>query len=270
MYIDLGIFGWFSNDAAFWAGLMQILIINIILSGDNAVVIALACRGLEPKMRKWGIILGSLLAVLLRVVLVAFAVALLKVPFLKLVGGALILWIAVKLFTEGHGDEHVEQSASVWQAVKVILIADLVMSIDNVLAIAGAASGNMLLIIIGLATSIPLIVGTSALLTMLMDKYPIIITIGAAILGKVGGEMMITDAWVHNTFHPPHWVDGTVQIVFTIGVVVVGKTLLKLKVAKEEKLAAEGGPTAAAETEDTGSSETQASHEQSQVNEEEK
>ena len=270
MYIDLGIFGWFSNDAAFWSGLVQILIINIILSGDNAVVIALACRGLEPKMRKWGIILGSLLAVLLRVILVAFAVALLEVPFLKLIGGALILWIAVKLFTEGHGDEHVEESASVWQAVKVILIADLVMSIDNVLAIAGAASGNMLLIIIGLATSIPLIVGTSALLTMLMDKYPIIITIGAAILGKVGGEMMITDKWVHDTFHPPHWLDVTVQIVFTIGVVVVGKTLLKLKVAKEEKLAAEGGPAHAIDSAENNNSDSEAVAQQSPANEEEK
>lgn len=269
MYIDLGILGWFSNDAAFWSGLMQILVINIILSGDNAVVIALAVRGLEPKMRKWGIILGSLLAVVLRVVLVAFAVALLKVPFLKLVGGALILWIAVKLFTEGHGDEHVEESASVWQAVKVILIADLVMSIDNVLAIAGAASGNMLLIIIGLATSIPLIVGTSALLTMLMDKYPIIITIGAAILGKVGGEMMITDQWVHETFHPSHTVDIAVQIIFTIGVVVVGKALLKMKVAKEEKLAAEGGHAPAVETGEAAA-EAGDAQDQSPVNEEEK
>jgi len=247
MHIDLGVFGWFATDAAFFAGLVQIMIINIILSGDNAVVIALAVRGLEPKMRKWGIILGSFLAVVLRIVLVAFAVALLTVPFLKLVGGALILWIAVKLFTEGHGDEDVAEAAGIWQAVRVILIADLVMSIDNVLAIAGAASGNMLLIIIGLATSIPLIVGTSALLTMLMDKYPIIITLGAAILGKVGGEMMITDHWVENTFHPSHAVDIGVQIFFTIAVVVVGKMLLKMKVGKEEKLVAEGGQSTASD-----------------------
>ncbi|MGD8352704.1 MAG: TerC family protein [Pseudomonadota bacterium] len=265
MYIDLGIFGWFSTDAAFWSGLMQILIINIILSGDNAVVIALAVRGLEPKMRKWGIILGSLLAVVLRIVLVAFAVALLKVPFLKLVGGALILWIAVKLFTEGHGDEDVEEAQGIWQAVRVILVADLVMSIDNVLAIAGAASGNMFLIIVGLATSIPLIVGTSALLTMLMDKYPIIITIGAAILGKVGGEMMITDQWVHETFHPSHAVDVGVEIFFTIAVVVVGKILLKMKVAKEEKLAAEGANGEAVES---GGPAAESAQEQSPANEE--
>lgn len=270
MYIDLGIFGWFATDAAFWSGLLQILIINIILSGDNAVVIALAVRGLEPKMRKWGIILGSLLAVVLRIVLVAFAVALLKVPFLKLVGGALILWIAVKLFTEGHGDEDVEEAAGIWQAVRVILIADLVMSIDNVLAIAGAASGNMFLIILGLATSIPLIVGTSALLTMLMDKYPIIITIGAAVLGKVGGEMIITDQWVHETFHPSHAFDRGVEVFFAIAVVVVGKMLLKKKVAKEEKLAAEGGHAPANENVAINNSDSEADLEQSPVNEEEK
>jgi len=270
MYIDLGMLGWFSTDAAFFSGLLQIMIINIILSGDNAVIIALAVRGLEPVQRKWGIILGSLLAVVLRVVLVAFAVALLTVPFLKLTGGILILWIAVKLFTEGHGDESVASSAGIWQAVRVILIADLVMSIDNVLAIAGAASGNMFLIIIGLATSIPLIVGTSALLTMLMDKYPIIITIGAAILGKVGGEMMITDHWVHTKFNPSHTVDYGVQIFFTIGVVVLGKTLLKRKVAREEKLAAEGGPASVSESVESKNSGSEASLEQSTVTEEDK
>ena len=270
MYIDLGIFGWFSTDASFWSGLLQIMIINIILSGDNAVVIALAVRGLEPKMRKWGIILGSLLAVVLRIVLVAFAVALLQVPFLKLVGGALILWIAVKLFTEGHGDEDIQESANIWTAVRVILIADLVMSIDNVLAIAGAASGNMFLIIIGLATSIPLIVGTSALLTMLMDKYPIIITIGAAVLGKVGGEMMITDHWVHTKFHPSHAVDIGVQVFFTIGVVVVGKMLLKLKIAKEEKLAAEGPPGTTGDAGAINGEASEAVEEQRTVTEEDK
>ncbi len=270
MYIDLGVFGWFATDAAFFTGLMQIMIINIILSGDNAVVIALAVRGLAPKQRKWGIILGSALAVVLRIVLVAFAVALLTVPFLKLVGGALILWIAVKLFTEGHGDENVAESAGIWQAVRVILIADLVMSIDNVLAIAGAASGNMFLIIIGLATSIPLIVGTSALLTMLMDKYPIIITIGAAILGKVGGEMMITDHWVETTFHPSHAVDIGVQIFFTIGVVVLGKMLLKMKITREEKLAAEGPSGTANEAVVDSGEAGEANKDQSPVTEEEK
>ena len=148
----------------------------------------------------------------------------------------MILWIAVKLFTSGHEEEQIEAAAGLWQAVKVILIADPVMSIDNVLAVAGASKGNMFLLLFGLGTSIPLVVGTSTLLSMLMDKYPIIITIGAAILGKVGGEMMITDPWIHKTFHPPHWMDYGMQAVCAVGVVLLGKYLLKRKIAKAEKL----------------------------------
>jgi len=230
--IDLGWFGYIAWDAAFFSALMSIIVINLILSGDNAVVIALAVKNLPKRQRLWGIILGSGLAVLLRVVLTFFAAKLLLIALLKFFGGALILWIAVKLFTSGHGEEHVEAAAGLWQAVKVILIADLVMSIDNVLAIAGASKGNMFLLLFGLGTSIPLVVGTSALLSMLMDKYPIIVTIGAAILGKVGGEMMITDPFIHRTFHPPHWMDYTMQIACAVGVVVLGKYLMKRKIAK--------------------------------------
>ncbi len=236
--IDLGWFGYIAWDAAFFSALMSIIVINLILSGDNAVVIALAVRNLPKKQRMWGIILGSGLAVLLRVVLTFFAAKLLLISFLKFFGGALILWIAVKLFTSGHEEEHIEAAAGLWQAVKVILIADLVMSIDNVLAIAGASKGNMFLLLFGLGTSIPLVVGTSTLLSMLMDKYPIIITLGAAILGKVGGEMMITDPWVHKTLHPPHWLDYAMQAVCAVGVVVVGKYLLKRKIAKAAALSA--------------------------------
>ncbi len=141
--IDLGWFGYIAWDAAFFSALMAIIVINLILSGDNAVVIALAVRNLPKKQRMWGIILGSGLAVVLRVVLTFFAAQLLLISFLKFFGGALILWIAVKLFTSGHEEEHVEAAAGLWQAIKVILIADLVMSIDNVLAIAGASKGNM-------------------------------------------------------------------------------------------------------------------------------
>jgi YjbE family integral membrane protein len=236
--IDMGWFGYIAWDAAFFSALVSIMIINLILSGDNAVVIALAVKNLPKRQKFWGIILGSGLAVLLRVVLTFFAAQLLLISFLKFFGGALILWIAVKLFTSGHGEEHVEAAAGLWQAIKVILIADLVMSIDNVLAIAGASKGNMFLLLFGLGTSIPLVVGTSALLSMLMDKYPIIVTIGAAILGKVGGEMMITDPWIVRTFHPPHWMDYSVQIVCTVGVVVLGKYLMKRKSAKSGNLVA--------------------------------
>jgi len=233
--IDLGWFGWISWDAHFFSGLAQIIFINIILSGDNAVLIALAVRGLEHRQRFWGIILGSMLAVVLRIVLTAFAVALLKYALLKLIGGTLIAWIAVKLFTEGHGDEQIRASSSIWQAVRVILIADLIMSIDNVLAIAGAASGNMFLIIFGLGTSIPLVVGTSALLTILMDRYPIIVTIGAGVLGKVAGEMIITDPLVHSIFHPSRPVEIAVEITFIFGVILIGKLLLRKDRQKEEK-----------------------------------
>jgi YjbE family integral membrane protein len=247
--IDLGWFGYIAWDAAFFSALMSIIVINLILSGDNAVVIALAVRNLPKKQRMWGIILGSGLAVVLRVILTFFAAQLLLISFLKLAGGALILWIAVKLFTTGHEEEHVEAAAGLWQAIKVILIADLVMSIDNVLAIAGASKGNMFLLLFGLGTSIPLVVGTSTLLSMLMDKYPIIIVIGAAILGKVGGEMMITDPWIHKTFHPAHWMDYAMQAVCAVGVVVLGKLLLRRKIAKAASKAEAGKQIQTAEKE---------------------
>ncbi|MCL5022063.1 MAG: TerC family protein [Nitrospirae bacterium] len=182
---DLGWFGYISFDLPFFSALMSIILINLILSGDNAVVIALAVRSLERKQRKWGIILGSGAAVVLRVVLTFFAAKLLLIPYLKILGGALIAWIAVKLFTEGASEDKVHEASNIVQAVKVICIADLVMSIDNVLAVAGASKGNMFLLLFGLGSSIPLVVGTSTLLSMLMDKYPVIIYIGAAVLGKV-------------------------------------------------------------------------------------
>lgn len=224
-------------DTVFWAQLGQIMLINIILSGDNAVVIALAVNKLSPQQKKWGIILGSGLAVVLRILLTGVAVFLLTIPFLKIVGGVLILWIAVKLFAEGH-EENVEAAGSLKAAVWTILIADLVMSIDNVLAVAGAANGGMVLIIIGLVTSIPIVIFGSTLLSALMQKFPIIITIGAAILGKVGGEMIITDAWVHKTFHPDAYIinlfnrdipyiDWGIQILCAIGVIIVGKLIMK-------------------------------------------
>ena len=233
--MDFGWLGYIEYTPAFFSSLLSIIVINLILSGDNAVVIALAVRNLPGKQRLWGIILGSLLAVVLRIILTAFAAKLLEIPLLKFVGGALIAWIAVKLFTEGHEDEEVQAAAGLFQAVKIILIADLVMSIDNVLAVAGASKGNMFLLLFGLGTSIPLVVGTSSLLSMLMDKYPIIITIGSAILGKVAGEMIITDPWIIKTFNPPHYMDYVFQVVFAVGVIVLGKMLLKWKAGKVQE-----------------------------------
>ncbi len=236
MHFDLGSFGHIAFTTEFFSALLAIIVINLILSGDNAVVIALAVNKLPKKQRLWGIIFGSGIAVVLRIVLTFFAAQLLLISLLKLCGGLLIAWIAVKMFLEGHGEEKVESAGGLWQAVRIIVVADLIMSIDNVLAVAGASKGNMFLLLFGLGTSIPLVVGTSTLLSMLMDKYPIIITIGAAVLGKVAGEMIITDPWIHKTFLPSHAAEIAMEVIFAVGVVVVGKMLLKRKAGKAAEL----------------------------------
>jgi YjbE family integral membrane protein len=166
---------------------------------------------------------------MLRVVCTFFAAQMLKVALLKFLGGALIAWIAVKLLVQGHEDEKIKEAGNIWQAVKLIVVADIVMSLDNMLAVAGASKGNVFLLLFGLGFSIPLVVGTSALLSLLMDKYPIIIYIGAAVLGKVAGEMMITDALIQKTFQPPHYLVYVAEATFAVGVIVVGKILLNRK-----------------------------------------
>jgi YjbE family integral membrane protein len=221
----------FTTD--FWLALLSVIIINIILSGDNAVVIALAVRSLSEKQRLQGIVLGTGLAVVLRIIFTFFCAKLLEVSFLKFVGGWLIAWIAVKLFIEGTGDEeNQEEVHTLGKAVVTILIADLVMSTDNVLAVAGACKGNMALLVFGLASSIPLVVFASDILSRLMDRYPVIITLGAAVLGRVAGDMIIGDAFIEKTFHPSVYTSYTVQAAFTVGVIVVGKLLIKRKAAK--------------------------------------
>ncbi|TWO66663.1 TerC family protein [Caenimonas sedimenti] len=185
---------------AFWVAVGQIILIDILLGGDNAVVIALACRGLPPKQRKLGIIYGTMGAIILRVVLIAFALALLAIPYLKLVGGVLLVWIGVKLLMPHDDDDHSNISANdkLWGAVKTVIVADLVMSVDNVLAIAGAAQGagqahQLPLVIFGLLVSIPIIVAGSQIVLKLMDRFPIIITLGAMLLGWIAGQMIYTD-----------------------------------------------------------------------------
>ena len=189
---------------AFWVGLAKIIGVNIVLSGDNAVVIALAARSLPPKQQKQAIIWGSAAAIIMRVILTVFAVALLTLPWLKLIGAALLLWIGVKLLVPEHGGENISASDSLMAAIKTILIADLVMSLDNVIAVAAAAGGSLVLLILGLAISIPLVVFGATMLIKVMERWPIIITIGAALLGFVAGEMAITDpaigGWVKATF----------------------------------------------------------------------
>ena len=185
--------------AGFWVAVGQIIMIDILLGGDNAVVIALACRNLPGKLRTQGIIYGTAGAIILRVVLIAFALALLAIPYLKIVGALLLLWIGVKLLQPEADDDHsISSSDKLWGAVKTVIIADLVMSVDNVLAIAGAAQGanqshQLPLVIFGLLVSIPIIVGGSQLVLKLMERFPVIITLGAMLLGWIAGQMAYSD-----------------------------------------------------------------------------
>jgi len=177
----------------FWIGLLKIIGVNIILSGDNAVVIALAARSLPARQQKMAIIWGSGAAVVMRIILTIFAVALLTLPWLKLVGSLLLFWIGIKLLIPEEGGEDVDASDNLIAAIKTILIADLVMSIDNVIAVAAAAQGSLTLLILGLAISIPLVIFGSTLLLHLMERWPVIITVGGGLLGFVAGEMLVTD-----------------------------------------------------------------------------
>src|SRR5262245_48871959 len=196
---------------AFWVAVGQIIWINVLLSGDNAVVIALACRSLPPRQRFWGILLGAGAAVVLRIIFTVVIAQIMLIPFLKLVGGILLVWIAVKLVVPGeeHGEDTVKAGDTLWRAVWLVTVADIVMSLDNVIAIAAAAETaatrvdmahavliKTILIIFGLATSVPLIIAGSALLMALLTRYPILVWAGAALLGWVAGEIMIKDAAV--------------------------------------------------------------------------
>jgi len=221
------------TDPLLWIGLLQIIGVNIVLSGDNAVVIALAARGLPPHQRKKAVAWGSGAAVVMRIVLTIVAVELLRLPYLKLVGAALLLWIAVQLLVpEDEDGGHGAAGTSLAAAVKTILLADLVMSLDNVIAVAAAAKGSVFLLIAGLAISIPLVVFASRLLLTLMDRFPIIITLGAALLGWVAGDMAVSDPadkpWVDLNAAFLHW---GAPLAGAVGVVVVGKWLAARKLA---------------------------------------
>jgi YjbE family integral membrane protein len=194
------------NDPQFWFALLQIAWINILLSGDNAVVIALACRSLPKRQQKLGVVLGTGPAVVLRIVFALFIVRLMEVPFLKIAGGLLLLWIAVQMLQPeddegGHlGDaagagtaKTVRSSNNLLVAIRTIVIADAVMSLDNVIAIAGAARGDVMLLTIGLVISMPLIIFGSTLLLRILTRFPILVTAGGALLGYIGGETLVTD-----------------------------------------------------------------------------
>ncbi|MGE5158497.1 MAG: TerC family protein [Gemmatimonas sp.] len=218
-----------AGTGLFWKSLLEIIVVNIILSGDNAVVIALAARNLPHRQQKAAILFGSAAAIVLRVLLTIFAVQLLQYPYLKLVGAALLMWIGARLLLpEDGGDGHVEAKAGLWSAVQTILIADLVMSLDNVIAVAAAAEtgpphARLALLIIGLGLSIPLIIIGSQILLKLMSKWPVIVTLGAALLGFVAGEMAVTDPAIDDWFHG-HFghLDYVVSAACAILVVAVG------------------------------------------------
>jgi YjbE family integral membrane protein len=234
--LDLGVLGQIQFTWDFFFGFVSIIVIDLILAGDNAVVIALAVRSLPKSQRMKGIVLGAGAAVFLRVFLTFFAAQLLQLQYVKCIGGILILWIAVKLFVEGAQEEKIRQEVKTfWQAVWIIVIADITMSTDNVLAVAAASEGNLFLLVFGLGLSIPLVIFTSTLLSILMDKYPVIIYIGAAILGRVGGEMIMTDPFIIQTFHPSTVLQYGVEAFFTIGVIVAGKIGIRMKIARQEK-----------------------------------
>src|SRR5438105_8829260 len=178
---------------AFWLGLAKIIGVNVILSGDNAVVIALAARSLPPQQQKKAVFWGAGAAVILRIILTIFAAALLALPWLKIVGSLLLFWIGVKLLIPEEGDDDIKASDQLLAAIKTILIADLVMSLDNVIAVAAAAGGSVVLLILGLGISIPLVIFGATLLIKLMERFPVIITAGAGLIGWVAGEMLVAD-----------------------------------------------------------------------------
>jgi len=183
------------QTAGFWFAVLQIIIVDILLAGDNAVVIALACRNLPPHLQKKGIFWGVAGAIILRIILTAFAAALLTLPWLKLVGGLALLWIGIKLLMPQKEDGHdIEGSTNLWGAVRTVIIADFVMSVDNVIGVAGAAQGNVPLLIFGLVVSIPLVVLGSQLILKLIERWPLVVTAGGALLGWISGQLIWTDS----------------------------------------------------------------------------
>ena len=215
----------------FWLAGVEIVVINILLSGDNAVVIALACRNLPERQRKWGVIWGAAGAVALRIVLTFFAVALLDLPWLKIVGGLLLVWIGIKLIAEddsgGHGE--VEASQRLMGAVRTVIVADLVMSLDNVIGVAAAAKGSLFLLVFGLLISIPLVVAGSQLILKAIERYPALVIAGGGLLGYVAGEMAVSDTAVEGWISAhAHWLDWALPIA-CIALVVGAAHLVKLR-----------------------------------------
>lgn len=213
------------SDASFWSCLFSIIFINLILSGDNAVVIALATLNLCEKDKRRGIFWGTFGAVALRILLTAVAAALLQVPFVQAVGGLLLIWIAVKLLRDqGCDEQHVECSTNLFDAIKIIIFADLLMSLDNVLAVAGAAGGHIGLLIFGLCLSIPIVIFGSTLLSKLMNRWPWLVSIGSGLLGYTAGEMVLNDSTFH-FLHEIHVLEYVIPFGLAIIVVLIGNVM---------------------------------------------
>ena len=224
------------TSTVFWVAVGQIILIDIVLSGDNAVVIALACRNLTPEQRKTGIFWGVAGAIGLRVALTVFAALVMNLPWLKLVGGLLLIWIAIKLMLPEEEEGHdIQASAHLWGAVKTIIVADFVMSLDNVIAVAGAAHGSLALLLFGLAVSIPLIVWSSQLILHWMERWPWIVLLGAGLLGYVSGQMIFSDPGVIGLLPPlPEWASKLAGAVGALLVVAVGRWLEQRILARQD------------------------------------
>lgn len=214
-------------ELGFFADLLKIIIINLVLSGDNAIVIALASRNLIAEQRKKTIFYGTMGAVVLRILLTFIVVEVLKIPFLMVVGGLMLVWISYKLLVDNDSNVEIKAGKTLLQAVQTIIVADLVMSLDNVLAVAAAAKGNFLLLVFGIALSIPIIVWGSTLIVKLMERYPAIIYIGAGILAYTAGEMLISDEWINNWIHLIPGAHYAVPILTAVIVLAVGYLMNK-------------------------------------------
>jgi YjbE family integral membrane protein len=236
----------------FWLAVAQIVLIDILLGGDNAVVIALACRNLPEQQRKRGIFWGVFGAVGLRTVLTLFAVALLAVPYLKIVGGLLLFWIGIKLVLPDNdeGGHEIDASTSLWAAVKTIIVADFVMSLDNVIAVAAAAKDEMMLIVFGLLVSIPIIVWCSQLVLKLMERFPVVITLGGGLLGYIAGDMMVRDPvmadWVtaHAAWLGDYHAAGVFGALIVVGVAAAVTGVAKAKARSGVEVISKDEPSA--------------------------
>lgn len=215
------------GQTAFWVALLKIMWINVLLSGDNAVVIAMACLGLPPRQRLWGMILGAGVAVVLRILFTVLIAQLMLLPYLKLIGGLALFYIAAKLLVPEDEDENeIEAVEHLWRAVRIVAVADIVMSLDNVIAIAAAAQGNFALILIGLAISVPLIVAGAALIMTLLERYPIFVWAGAALLGWIVGETIVTDPVIQGYLEPMLGAEGFHYIVLFAALLGAGLVIL--------------------------------------------